>query len=178
MPSSVTVNDQGTGLTLSYRWYSPKFIFLIFFCVVWDGFLFFWYSQALSTNAPLMMILFPLLHVGVGAGLTYYTLAGFLNRTIVQVSREGLTIYHTPLPWFGNKRIPVTELAQLYREEVISRGNRGTQTTYQLSAVSKESKKIKLLGGIETADVALFLEQEIEKWLGIKDVKVTGEMQK
>jgi len=35
-----------------------------------------------------------------------------------------------------------------------------------------------LLGGIETADIALFLEQEIEKWLGIKDVKVAGEMQK
>jgi hypothetical protein len=125
-----------------------------------------------------MMILFPLLHVGVGVGLTYYTVAGFLNRTVVEVSHEGLRIYHTPLPWFGNKTIPVSDLAQLYREEVVSRENRSTRVTYQLSAVSKESKKIKLLGGIETADVALFLEQEIEKWLGIKDVKVAGEMQK
>jgi hypothetical protein len=178
MPSNVTVNDHGTGLTLNYRWYSPKFIFLIFFCIFWDGFLFVWYGQALSTNAPLMMILFPLLHVGVGVGLTYYTVAGFLNRTVVEVSHEGLRIYYTPLPWFGNKTIPVSDLAQLYREEVVSRGNRSTRVTYQLSAVSKESKKIKLLGGIETTDVALFLEQEIEKWLGIKDVKVAGEMQK
>ncbi len=58
IPSNVTVDDHGTGLTLNYR----------------------------------VMILFPLLHVGIGAGLTYYTLAGFLNRTIVEVSHEGLTI--------------------------------------------------------------------------------------
>lgn len=178
MPSNVTVNDHGTGLTLNYRWYSPKFIFLIFFCIFWDGFLFVWYSQALSTNAPLAAVLFPLLHVAVGVGFTYYTVAGFLNKTIVEVSREGLTIYHTPLPWFGNKSIPVSDIAQLYREEIVSQGSRSARVSYQLSAISRQNNKIKLLGGIDTADVALFLEQEIEKWLGIKDVKVAGEIQK
>lgn len=178
MPSNVSVNDHGTGLTLTYRWYSPRYIFLFLFCIFWDGFLFVWYHQAFSTNAPLASILFPLIHVAVGIGITYYTIAGFLNKTIVEVSREGLTIYHTPLPWFGNKTVPVTDIAQLYREEIISQSNNRTRVSYRLSAVSKDNKKIKLLGGIETADIALFLEQEIEKWLGIKDVKVVGEMQK
>ena len=178
MPGNVTVNDHGTGVTLSYRWYSPKFIFLIFFCIFWDGFLFVWYRQALSDNAPILMILFPLLHVAVGVGLTYYTVAGFLNKTIVEVTREGVAISHVPLPWLGNKTIPVSELTQLYREEVVSQGNRSTRVRYQLSAITRENKKIKLLTGIDTADVALFLEQEIEKWLAIRDTKVSGEMQK
>ena len=178
MPGNVTVDNHGTGLTLSYRWFSYKFIFLVFFCIFWDGFLVFWYSQALSGNAPLMMILFPLLHVGVGVGLTYYTVAGFVNRTIVDVTREGITIHHAPLPWPGNKTVPAFEITQLYREEVISRSNRGTNVRYRLSAISRDNKKIKLISGIDAADVALFLEQEIEKWLNIKNVPVTGEMPK
>ena len=178
IPGNVSVDNHGTGLTLKYRWFSPKFIFLVFFCVFWDGFLIFWYTKALSTNAPMMVILFPLIHVSVGIGLTYYTLAGFLNSTIVDVTRNGITIYHTPLPWIGNKTIPVIDVVQLYREEIVSQSNNSLRIKYQLSAVSRENKKITVIGGIETAEVALFLEQEIEQWLGIKDVKVAGEMQK
>ena len=72
---------------------------------------------------------------------------GFLNRTVVECTREGLVIYHTPLPWIGNKRIAVSELAQLYREEVVRQGDRGARVSYQLSAVSRDQRKIKLISG-------------------------------
>ncbi len=47
--------------------------------------MFFWYNN-LPQEVPLIAVLFPLLHVGVGVCLTYYVLAGWLNRTHNQMT--------------------------------------------------------------------------------------------
>jgi hypothetical protein len=176
MPANVMVNHTGTGLELAYRWYTSKFIFLAVFCLFWDGFLVFWYSMALGGEMEMMAILFPLLHVAVGLGLTYYTLAGFLNKTLVTVNPGEITIQHLPLPWFGNKVVQSTQLKQLYTEEIVRHGKNGTTITYRLNTVTHDEKKVKLVSGIDSKDTALFLEQGVEKYLGIKDVPVSGDV--
>ena len=164
------------GLTFTYRWFSWSYIFLAVFALFWDGFLVFWYSFAFSHNAPWMMFVFPLLHVSVGVGLTYTALAGFYNKTIITVGLGKLSIHHTPFPWPGNRMVPAADLVQLYSEERLSRSNTGTRVTYQLSAISTQDKKIKLLRGLNSPDEARYLEKAIEEQLGIKDRPVEGEM--
>ena len=44
-----------------------------------------WYGIAFAADTPLIAKLFPLLHVAMGIGLTYFTLAGLVNRTTVEV---------------------------------------------------------------------------------------------
>src|SRR5438309_11460010 len=47
-PERLRVEDDGERRRIVQRWFGPMFIFLGFFCVAWDGFLFFWYSMALD----------------------------------------------------------------------------------------------------------------------------------
>jgi len=178
MPENVTLEQEADGLRLTYRWFSPKYLVFVLFCIAWDAFLVFWYRTALAHPSPGDIALwFPIAHVGVGLGLSYWTLAGFVNRTTVRVSSSQLTIRHGPLPWLGGRSLPASEVAQVYREEITRSSRRGTSTTYRLSAVTRDDRKRRLLT-CDSADVALYVEQEVERCLGIADRRVAGEMPK
>lgn len=177
-PSAVTLQQQAGRLTLKRRWLTWKVVPMAFFCVFWDGFLCFWYSIALaSPNGPaVMMLLFPLLHVAAGVVLTYTLFANLFNHTTIQVDRERFAVQHDPVPWPGEIKIPVQDLKQLYCKKKVSHGRNSTSVTYTLSAVLRDGTEKKLLTGLESPDVAGFIEQSIEKWLNIPDQRVTGEM--
>lgn len=180
-PDAVTETRDENGLTLSYRWFSWIHLFLLMFCFVWDGFLFAWYSKALARGAAAsdMVIWFPMLHVAVGIGLSYYTLAGLLNRTRIVVFGGELTVRHGPVPWLGNFTVSTADFLQLYREETIYTSSRGGRSaSYHLSAVTQGNRKLRLVSNVPEADIALYLEQTIEEVLGLKDSKVAGEMPK
>jgi hypothetical protein len=113
--------------------------------------------------------------VAVGVGITYYVLCGWLNRTRITVGRGKVSVRHGPLPWFGNLEMDSSALKQLYVKEVISNSRNGTTVRYDLNALTREGRSIKFAGGMETSDQALYIEQEIEKFLGIKDGPVKGE---
>lgn len=173
-PKEVTLQKQGDRLELSWRWFSWKYLPLVFFCVAWDSFLCFWYSMAFSTSAPWIMIVFPIAHVAVGVGLTYYTLAGFLNRSQVILDRNTFSITHGPLPWMGNFQVPITQIDQLYCKE--KPGKNDSSTTYQLSVVLKDGRKKDLLSNLDSPEIGFYIEHQIENWLRIPDRPVRGEM--
>ncbi len=50
MPSKVRVENTAHGFAILRRWFSPAILFLVFFCIAWDGFLVFWYSMAFAMN--------------------------------------------------------------------------------------------------------------------------------
>ena len=178
-PAGITVEDWGGNLRFVRRWFSGLFIFLAFFCVVWDSFLIFWYSVAFGEDTPLIMKIFPIGHVAVGIGLTYYTLAGFLNRTVIEVGGGSLRIRHAPLPWPGQCDLLTSEVKQLYCQERVTHGKHGTpHYSYHLHAVTERGRKVKLLSNLKDVDEALYLEQEVERRLGIKDRHVPGEVDK
>jgi hypothetical protein len=176
IPEHITMEQTAGGLLFSYRWFTWGFIFLALFAVFWDGFLVFWYSIAASQDAPLVMLLFPILHVLVGIGITYYALAGFYNKTHVLVGEGKVTIRHLPLPWPGSKTLQASDLTQLYSQERVIRTRNGTQLKYQLNAIDRNNKKITLLGNLTAPDQVRFLEHKIEEYLGIRDLPVEGEM--
>lgn len=170
-PRNVTLRKQGDQIELSWRWFSWKYLPLAFFCIAWDGFLCFWYSIAFSTGAPWIMIVFPIAHLAVGVGLTYSTLAGFLNRSYVSIDRKNFVVSHRPLPWLGNLRVPVNQVKQLYCKE-----KRGKQTTYQLSVILKDGRKRDLLSNLDSPEIGFYMEHQIENWLDITDQPVRGEI--
>jgi len=176
-PAAVTIQKDGGDIKLVWRWYSPKYIFLAFFCMAWDGFLIFWYSMALTTDAPWIMCVFPIAHLAVGVGLTYSTLAGFLNRSTLRLNRKMLIVQHDPLPWTGEAKVPVADLEQLYCKSVRSSDKNNT-ISYQLCAVLKDGREIKLLSGLEAPEVGIFMEQQIERLLKIPDEPVGGEIER
>jgi hypothetical protein len=177
-PSNVTVEKNAGVLKFSWRWFSGKYIFLALFCAVWDGFLCFWYSVALSGgNPPAMMLLFPIFHLAIGAFLTYSVIAGFLNRTTVTIDAQNFAVRHDPAPWPGEITTPVTDLSQLYCRETRRQRKRGESYTYSLRAVLRDGRQINLISGLDSPEIAQFLEQEVETHLRIADRPVVGELQ-
>lgn len=155
-------------LEIVYRWWQPSAIFMLFFSIVWCGFIFVWYSTTLGTGAPLLFVLFPLLHVAVGIGLFYSSIAQILNRTRVVIDGRKLTVRHGPLPWRGNQDIDVDQLRQLFVHRRTSRGKNSTTVRYALCA-DLDGAAVDLVRGLSRQDEAQFIEQVIEDHLAIAD---------
>ncbi len=73
-----------------------------------------------------IMIVFPICHVAVGVGLTYYVIAGFLNKTEILVTHDSVHVRHRPVPWWGNRSVPRHEIQEVETEFV----GMSTQPTY------------------------------------------------
>lgn len=175
LPERVTVRDFGGELRIERRWFTWMAVFLAFFCTFWFGVLAFWYVMAFRTG-DLRMMLFPLLHVAVGLLVLYWTIAMFVNRTWIVVRSGRLTVRHGPLPWLGNRDVATEALEQLYCEDHIRRSRNGTTVTYSVRARGTDGRLIKLVAGLPHRDQALFIEERIERHLGIVNRRVGSEM--
>lgn len=175
-PRSVEVLREGGALVFTHRWFTLAALFLTVFTLFWDGFLVFWYAIALQPGTPLMMKVFPLIHVAAGLGITYYTLCCYVNRTTLTLDRGHLSVRHGPLPWPGNVDMGTSEIRQLYCEEKINRGKNGVTFTYTLHALLRNGTRKKLLSGIDSPEVPLFMEQQLEQWMKLRDEPVRGEL--
>jgi hypothetical protein len=173
LPENLQLQRLGTHIEIVRTWRSPALYFMTAFVIVWDGFLLLWYSHV-PQSAGLMFFLFPLLHVAVGAGLTYYVLCGWINRTWIRVGQGQMSVRHGPLPWPGNKVVRSGDLKQLYAKENISRGRNGTTSTYEVRAVTHSGLNIRLVAGLATSEQAVYIEQRVEQYLGIENTPVPG----
>jgi len=175
LPPRFQVGKEGTGLRIAWRWFTPAAIFLGVFSLFWCGFLVFWYGMAAAGGAPLVFFLFPLIHVAVGVGIGYVAVAMFVNRTTVTVEKGTVSIRHAPLPWPGNRTLGRADVEQLFCTQKVSHGKNGTTITYQVEAVGKGGRRTTLLKGLEQ-DQALYVEQRVERQLGIGDRPMAGEV--
>lgn len=178
LPEKFQVRRQANLLVVRWRWFTALHLFLLLFCIVWDGFLIGFYRQILASGeAPTQVLLFPLIHVVVGVGLTYSTVAGLFNHTEVTVRPARLEIRHGPLPWFGGRSLVTASVSQLYvRRREIRTKNGGSRLLYELRAERKDGRAVTLLKNLTEPEQALWLEQEIESSLGIEDRPVGGEV--
>ncbi len=174
LPVRFTLEHTGDGLRISRRWFSPTAVVMIFFTLFWNGFVVAWMAGAFFSRTP-SMALFGSLHAAVGLFLLYTTLAGLVNTTTVQVGATALTIAHGPLPYPG-KQLAAGDIRQLYCRQKISQGRNSRSVSYELHAVTGDGKHAKLVTGLDEPEQALFLEQEIERYLRIKDQPVRGEL--
>ncbi|HEX6746653.1 MAG TPA: hypothetical protein VF092_05105 [Longimicrobium sp.] len=174
-PRSVIATDANGELTLQYRWFSWKYAFLAVFCIIWDGFLAFWYTIAFNMGNPLL-ILFPILHVLVGIFITYATIAGFVNTTSVRIDGTRLRVHHHPLPWGRPVDLGIVEVKQLFCEQKVSQTRNGVSVTYNLNALMHDGTRKKILSNLDTPELPLYLEQHAEAWLRMRDEPVIGEL--
>jgi len=176
MPKGIEMRKIGNRLEIIRKWFSPKYIFLTFFTVFWNGFMIMWFGITITKGAwPLAAV--GLLHGGVGVWLLYTVLAGYLNKTVIAVSGRELSITHGPLPWRGNKQLKSSNITQVYCKERIHPG-RQPNCTYEVQAILRGGAHEKLLSGLDESEQALYLEQEIERFLEIENRPVKGELSK
>ena len=165
IPEGLDVIPTGDGVTVRKVWLTWKIAPLALFAIVWDAFLVFWYSQALANpNRPLMSIIFPIGHVAVGIGITYYVLASLVNKTDITVSSSAVTVVTGPAPWIGNKSVRADEVTDvIVRERSGSRNSR----TYNVMYADRIHKERKLVTWLAESDQAEFIAQVIRRTLRI-----------
>jgi hypothetical protein len=182
MPARWKMQREGGVLVFSHRWFRPLFIFLAFFGLLWNSFLFQWYHVAFGLTSEqsfsalsILFVVLPLLHVAAGLALTYFTLAGFLNTTTISVDHVSIRVRHFPLPWLHAGSINNSDLDQLYCKESRQESKGQTYYRYKLCALLRNGRERVLLSNMDSPDQALYLESELEKALGITDKPVAGE---
>ncbi len=181
LPASFRVERIGKRMTVRIRWFKPALLMLIPFAIAWNAFLVGWYANVLGGDVPsgsfgMVFAVFPIGHVAVGIGVAYRALANLFNRTLVKVTPAKLSVNHLPLPWWPIRSVPVREIEQLYVTRKVRRGKNGTSVGYELRAVTRQHAAMLLLGGLDDLDQALWLEQELEDVLDIRDRAVAGEV--
>lgn len=181
MPERFKVERRGRHLRVQWRWFRPiEHLFLLFFAVAWNTFLVGWYYIALSIGnegaVGWLMALFPIGHVAAGVAVGYSALTGLLNTTRLTVDPTGkLDVSHIPLPWFPAPSIEANQIEQLYAQQHTQTQNGKSTERYALFAILRDHSRVKLLDRLESLDQALWLEQEIERLLDIRDRPVSGE---
>ncbi len=147
------VHEDGPGgeLYIRRRWFHPSAFGLLFFCIFWDGFLVFWYAMAFNALFQgkgafvWVPILFPILHVAVGVGLTYTVVATILNKTQILVDGDTLHIRHRPILWGGNHDLPLAEIRGF---ELDRKHARNSSATYSIGVQRANGSRVDLLTGL------------------------------
>ncbi len=175
LPKQIVMIDHGHYLEIIRTWRGLVAWFLVLFSGIW------WFSilqtvpdMLTDTNIKDAAGYVPLIHIGIGLLVGYFTLALLFNRTHLYANQSKMEIKHTPLPWFGNKVLNVPDIKQLFSKKVVTRTKNGTQTSYKVMARMHTGKDIKLLANLADREQALFIEKQFESYLGIKDEDVEG----
>lgn len=180
-PQSLKIEEWGGGLTIWWRWFSPALIFMAFFCIAWDSFLLVWYGMAFAGGgmAPwpfqLLMFVFPLAHVAVGVGLTYVTLAGFLNSTRVKIDAGTLSVTHGPIPWKSPPAVLTDDLEHIYVTQSTQKSDEGRSLGYAVHVLQRGGSTVELLKHLTDADKALCIADRLRRHLDLESRPVAGE---
>ena len=174
-PKRFTLERGIDGLTIIRPWLSAQAIGMTIFCLFWNGFMVVWFSIAISQKIYIMA-LFGSFHALIGLGILYGTIAAWFNKTYINIKQNSLTIKHKPFPAAKQFVLTKSDIKQLYTKENHHYTKSGHSIDYSLHAITRKEANIKLLSGLPSSEEALFLEQEIEKYLRIEDAPVGVEL--
>lgn len=96
------------------------------------------------------------------------------NQTSIIVAGGELHVGFQPVPWFGGHVLATDAIDQLYVASIAS-GRRSDRTTYELRAMLRGGTELPLVTGITDRESAMFIEQALERQLGVVDRSVPGE---
>jgi hypothetical protein len=113
--------------------------------------------------------------VAAGISFIYWVIADFFNKTYIFANESTIEIRHRPVPWFGNQKVDVADIIQLYVTEDLNREDEAINKDYQLRAITQSGKEITLLSDLPDAYQAKFVEERLEALLHIENQSVRGE---
>ena len=171
LPKGFELNYFDEYMQITRVWHSFKTFFVLIGALIFNGV---WmtngFFEILFSDRELLLKLFCLVFIVIGLGSVYLTIATWLNKTQIYVSKDAIEIKHKPIPWPGNKRIETSNIKQLFVKKISrSSGNNRTTYTFNVLGVTSESKQFKLITGLERHQHAHFIERKIEDYLNIEN---------
>ena len=180
LPKGLAIDFQEDYMHITSRWFDFRIIGVFLGAIMFNGlsiFQGFW--PVLMSDKEWETKLFPLIFIIIGFVATYITLAKWLNKTHIYTSKKAIEIKQRPLPWLGNMRLDTENIKQLFTKLNTKKDSKGNSlNTYEIHIITTDNKEIKLVSGLGKKEQAWFIENNIEKYLGIEDVTVRGEIEK
>ncbi len=171
-----TVLDRPGVLELRVRRRGGRAVFNFAFGVLMLGTVYGASQSQLPSEDPAWWLLFVVAFLCVGTGLAYAGLADLIGSTIVTISRGQVVARVGPLPRGRSVTLIASTLQQLYCvTDIVESDYGGPHYYYSVHALLNDGSRRKLAAPFEELDQALWLEQQIEDALGIRDIPITGE---
>lgn len=118
-------------------------------------------------------------HIIAGIALMSYLAAVFVNKSHIEADSEGIVIRHGPMPspWHKSLKIPKEDIKQLFvaKHQQQFGKTKAKVPSYTLHLLTRQGKIVDLVSGM-SKETQIYLEQEIETYLKIKDRPVRGEV--
>lgn len=178
LPEGIDILKLTHELTLYIKWSNAFNKFLLLFAAIWNSVVLLFVIIAIATGTWIIL-LFISIHLSVAIGLSYYLIAQWLNTTQISVTGQRLAITHQPVwvPLYKNREIDSTSIKQLFCSQYeAGKVNNRPQYAYEVKLITQSGEEIRLMHGLKKAVQAQYIEQQIEQYLRIKDVRVEGEL--
>ena len=180
MPKGVEALKLRSELDLRLKWTETTSkggrAFLLLFTTLWNLILLPFVIGAIASGAW-SILLFLSLHLAVGLGLLWHLATVYMNQTSISVTKRRIRITTTPLRSFlwKRKEIEVDSINQFYVTRYVQSTSNGEPNyAYALYAILTSGEKVSLIRGMNR-ETQSYVEQEIERFLGIKNRKVPDE---
>ncbi len=174
LPEKMHVERGDDSLTIIRELDKYPAIFTTGITIVWYVIIIIIYNQKGFTNITDIPWIFTVLAIC----LSYVAIGRWINKTKIEVTKLQLKISHGPLPWTLTSKIATSDIKQLYVKEERIRTNITDGEflmTYDLHTIDKVGEDEILIMGLNSNEQALYLEQEIKKYLGIENQVVPDE---
>lgn len=163
------IEDQNF-LEITYRWYEPYHKSACIFFVVWDTLSMILFHEELIRLVSGQL---PVLQSAAAMGLflllwlvpTYWMLVLTVNRTIIQLNRKEMVVWHGPLPCFTqNDVFPIGDLRNIWLENANPEAEEGEGAT-DIIAILRNGEERKVLKNVKDAVDSETIRDRINAWL-------------
>jgi hypothetical protein len=175
-PDRVKVNETPDGLVLVYNGRRAVFGLVLFIGLVFVAVSVPMFTSMVGSGALTLAdtMYLPLIFPIAGLVLVYWSLVKMFNKTTFAVSSYGVSVKQAPIPWFGNKELPMADIEELYCESYERKSRSGdgpvsvtmTFLLYRICARLTGGKKITLLSDLDKCYEALFVNRQLGRKLG------------
>ena len=178
MPVGIEVLKLLTSMEIEMSWFKSmkrsNLAFEVMFSVLWNVIVFGMVVAMIAGGAGINLA-FLAVHLIVGLTLGYRLMSKFINKTTVIIDHQNIKLEHGPIKVPGKKNItiPNSQVRQLYVSEYLTNieSNGDRLKAFAVYLILVNGKKIQLVKD-SNKESALYIEQEIERYLKIEDVVV------
>jgi len=163
LPDGMSVTTTASEVVIRRRWLRGKHWFMLVLFATAAAYICYLWSTVGASGWLVVATLFAL-------SFNYNVISMFVNRTAVTAGAEGVHVAHGPMPSpFALKAVAKkSDIEQLYSAK--------HGALFSVQAKLKSGETLRLVAPLVTAEQALFVEQQLERTLGLVDFAVDGEL--
>lgn len=173
-PEGLTSTHDFDGLHLIYRWRKGSLPVQVLAVALVNALVLWWLADAYRQHR-LDQAAVGLVFLAVGIWAIGSLLLTLLNRTHIRITVNQLTLRSGPLPVHSQRVMAREQIKQVYVVQFKHGTGRHTHIRYRVQAALYDYADMILVENVGSADDALYIEQQIERFLKIRDVRVAGE---